>query len=73
MATGGIFLGGGISPKILPKLSGSLFLRAFLDKGRLRPLLEGIPVRVITNDKAALLGAARCAATKGTSTGVAAL
>jgi glucokinase len=64
MATGGIFLAGGISPKILPKLSGPLFMRAFLEKGRLRPLLEGILVQVITNDKAGLLGAARCAATK---------
>ncbi|MGC2060692.1 MAG: glucokinase, partial [Candidatus Sulfotelmatobacter sp.] len=64
MATGGIFLGGGISPKILPKLMGPGFMKAFLEKGRLRPLLEGIPVQVITNDKAGLLGAARCAATK---------
>jgi len=64
MATGGIFLAGGISPKILPKLSGPLFMGAFLNKGRLRPLLEGILVQVITNDKAGLLGAARCAATK---------
>ena len=64
MATGGIFLGGGISPKILPKLTGPLFMQAFLEKGRLRPLLENIPVQVITNDKAGLLGAARCAATK---------
>ncbi len=62
MATGGIFLGGGISPKILPKLEGPLFMQSFLEKGRLRPLLEGIPVQVITNDKAGLLGAARCAA-----------
>jgi len=67
MATGGIFLGGGISPKILPKLTGPLFMRAFLEKGRLRPLLEGIPVQVITNDKAGLLGAARCAATKSSN------
>ena len=67
MATGGIFLGGGISPKILPKLTGSLFMRAFLDKGRLRPLLEGIPVQIITNDKAGLLGAARCAAAKSSN------
>jgi glucokinase len=65
MATGGIFLSGGISPKILPKLLGPKFMNAFLEKGRLRPLLEGIPVQVITNDKAGLLGAARCAATKG--------
>jgi glucokinase len=63
MATGGIFLGGGISPKVLPKLTSPIFMRAFLEKGRLRPLLEGIPVQVITNDKAGLLGAARCAAT----------
>jgi len=67
MATGGIFLGGGISPKILPKLTGPLFMRAFLDKGRLRPLLEGIPVEIITNDKAGLLGAARCAAAKSSN------
>jgi glucokinase len=64
MAIGGIFLGGGISPKVLPKLTGPIFMRAFLDKGRLRPLLDGITVQVITNDKAGLLGAARCAAVK---------
>jgi glucokinase len=64
MATGGIYLAGGISPKILPKLTGPLFMSAFLDKGRLRPVLESILVQVITNDKAGLLGAARCAATK---------
>jgi glucokinase len=63
MATGGIFLGGGISPKILPKLNGSIFMNAFLEKGRLRHLVEGISVQVITNDKAALIGAARCAVT----------
>ncbi|HEX4786608.1 MAG TPA: glucokinase [Candidatus Sulfotelmatobacter sp.] len=62
MATGGLFLAGGISPKILEKLKGPGFMRAFVDKGRLRPLLESIPVQVITNDKAGLLGAARCAA-----------
>jgi glucokinase len=64
MAIGGIFLGGGISPKILPKLTGPLFMQAFLEKGRLRPLLESIPVHVVINDKAGLLGAARCAAAK---------
>jgi glucokinase len=73
MATGGIFLGGGISPKILPKLTGPLFMRAFLDKGRLRPLLESMPVQVITNEKAALLGAARCAAAKSSNGRVAGL
>jgi glucokinase len=64
MATGGIFLSGGISPKIISKLMGPTFMRAFLEKGRLRALLEGVPVQVITNDNAGLLGAARCAATK---------
>lgn len=61
MATGGVYVGGGIAPKILPKLTNGAFMRAFVDKGRFRPLLERIPVRVILNEKAALLGAARCA------------
>jgi glucokinase len=62
MSTGGLFLTGGISPKILPKLQGPLFMEAFLDKGRMRPLVEAMPVHVVTNDKAGLMGAARCAA-----------
>lgn len=57
-ALGGVFLGGGISPKILPKLAGPLFMQAFLGKGRMQTLLESVPVKVITNDKTALLGAA---------------
>ena len=61
MATGGVFLGGGISPKILPKLKGPLFMDAFRGKGRLQRVLDAIPVHVITNDKTALRGAARCA------------
>ena len=61
-ATGGVYLGGGIVPRVLPKLAGPLFMQSFLSKGRLQSLLETIPVRVITNDKAALLGAARRAA-----------
>ncbi|MGA7769133.1 MAG: glucokinase [Candidatus Sulfotelmatobacter sp.] len=64
MATGGLFLAGGISPKILAKLTGPLFMQAFVEKGRLRPLVEAIPVQVITNEKAGLLGAARCAAAR---------
>ena len=60
-ATGGVFLAGGIAPKILPKLTTPLFLESFLSKGRLRHLMELMPVKVITNDKLALLGAARCA------------
>jgi len=61
MATGGVYLGGGIAPKLLPKLTGRLFMNAFVDKGRMRHLMESMPVRVITNDQTALLGAARCA------------
>lgn len=58
MATGGVYLGGGIAPKIAARLRGREFLAAFLDKGRMRPLLESMPVRVVMNDQAALLGAA---------------
>jgi glucokinase len=65
MATGGLFLAGGISPKILAKLTGPLFMEHFLSKGRLRSLVESIPVHVVTNEKAGLLGAARCAAVRG--------
>jgi glucokinase len=59
LATGGVFLGGGIAPKILPWLRRDPFLRAFLDKGRLSPLVAATPVRVILDDRAALRGAAR--------------
>ncbi len=61
LATGGIFLTGGIAPRILPKLSSRIFLDSFLDKGRMRPLLASIPVQVVVNEDAGLLGAARCA------------
>jgi glucokinase len=61
-ATGGVYLGGGIAPKILPRLTAGPFLQAFVAKGRFVPYLEKIPVRVILNDRAALLGAARHAA-----------
>ncbi|MBI3548140.1 MAG: glucokinase [Elusimicrobia bacterium] len=57
-ATGGVYLGGGIAPKILPKLSTPVFLQAFRSKGRLSHLIKDMPVRVILNDKTALLGAA---------------
>lgn len=61
MTTGGIFLGGGILPELLPQLEEAGFMKAFTDKGRFRGLLTGIPVHVILNTQAALLGAARCA------------
>jgi glucokinase len=67
MSTGGIYLGGGIAPKMLPKLKGPLFMQAFIAKGRMQHLLEAMPVRVIMNDKAALQGAARCAVVNSAS------
>ena len=61
LATGGVFIGGGIAPKIIQKLRGQTFIDAFTGKGRFKHLLEAIPVRVILNDKTALFGAARYA------------
>ncbi len=61
LATGGVFLGGGIAPKVLPKLLSGEFIESFCAKGRMRELLEKIPVRVVLNDEAALLGAAHYA------------
>jgi glucokinase len=62
-STGGLYLAGGIAPKMLPKLTEPPFMHAFFEKGRMRGLMESIAVHVITNDKLALLGAARCAVT----------
>jgi glucokinase len=61
-ATGGVWIGGGIAPKILPRLADGLFIETFRAKGRFVPFLEKVPVRVVLNDRAALLGAARHAA-----------
>lgn len=58
MATGGVYLGGGIPPRILPALQAGLFLKAFRGKGRMTALMNNIPIHVILNPKAALLGAA---------------
>jgi len=62
LATGGMYVGGGIAPKIIRKLSSTAFMKAFSAKGRISGVLKDIPVRVITNDKTALLGAGRMAA-----------
>jgi glucokinase len=62
MATGGLYIGGGIAPKILPKLREKGFLEAFADKGRFGAVMRSIPVRVVLNDRTALRGAARYAA-----------
>jgi len=62
LATGGVYLGGGIAPKVVERLREGGFMEAFTDKGRMSELLERIPVWVILNDLTALLGAARHAA-----------
>ena len=61
-ATSGVYIGGGIAPKIVAKIKDGTFMRAFVDKGRYRDFLSGIPVRVVLNDQAALQGAAFYAA-----------
>jgi glucokinase len=77
LATGGVYLGGGIAAKLLGASSGAsdawrrraseLFLKGFLEKGRFRPMLEAVPVRVIVNENAPLIGAAHCAVTTRTA------
>jgi glucokinase len=62
LATAGVFLGGGIAPKILPRLLDGAFFGSFCDKGRFAPLLAKIPVKVVLNDACALLGAGRLGA-----------
>jgi len=59
MATGGVYVGGGIAPKIVPRLLAGGFVEAFIAKGRMSPLVAAMPVRVVLNERTALLGAAR--------------
>jgi glucokinase len=59
VSTGGMFVGGGIAPKILDRLKAGGFMEAFTNKGRLSPLLDLMPVHVILDADAALMGAAR--------------
>jgi glucokinase len=62
VSTGGLFVGGGIAPKILPALTTGVFMRAFRAKPPLDPMLSAMPVRVILNPESGLLGAAVFAA-----------
>ena len=62
LATGGVFVAGGIAPRIIEHLKDGRFREAFFDKGRMHPLLEQIPVQVVLNTEAGLLGAAALAA-----------
>lgn len=59
MATGGVFIGGSIAAKIVPKMKEPIFLESFLDKGRMQPLLADMPVKVVLNDDSGIIGAAR--------------
>lgn len=58
LSVGGLYVGGGIAPRILEKLKDGLFIKAFTDKGRLSQLLVNTPVRVILESRTALIGAA---------------
>ena len=58
MATGGVYIGGGIAPKILPALETGAFLKAFRAKGTFESILKQMPVKIILNAEAGLLGAA---------------
>jgi glucokinase len=62
MATGGVFVGGGIAPKNLERLKDGTFMKAFMDKGFFRQFMEKMPVHVVMEQKTALIGAANYAA-----------
>jgi glucokinase len=61
LATGGVYLGGGIAPRLAQELVASRFVERFRGKGRLRRIVERIPIRIVMDDKTALQGAAACA------------
>jgi len=63
LAVGGVVVAGGIAPRIIDWMTTGNFMTAFKDKGRLSPLMDGIPVQVALNPKAPLLGAAEVAST----------
>ncbi len=62
MTLNGVYVGGGIAPKLLVKLKDGTFMKAFTNKGRYKRLMTSIPVKVVMNQKTALLGAASIAA-----------
>ncbi len=59
LSTGGVFLGGSIAAKIVPKMKDPIFMRSFLDKGRMEQLLKEMPVKIVLNDDSGIIGAAR--------------
>jgi glucokinase len=70
LSTGGVFVCGGIAPRIIDRMRDGIFREAFLDKGRMRPLLEQMPVQVVLDTEAGLLGAAALAARAAQTTGI---
>ena len=62
LPTGGLFIAGGIAPKILPALTGGHFMQALLDKGRMRAVLERLPIAIVLEPHTALIGARQAAA-----------
>ena len=62
MAVGGVFDGGAIALKLLPKMDGGLFMRSFLDKGRYREFMSEVPVKILRNPETPLIGAVHAAA-----------
>jgi glucokinase len=59
MSTGGIFIGGSIAAKIVPKMKEPVFLESFLDKGRMETILKDMPVKIVANDDCGMIGAAQ--------------
>jgi glucokinase len=58
LATGGVYVCGGIAPRNLDRIRDGRFVRSYQDKGRLSPLVKGIPVRLVMNTRSGLVGAA---------------
>ncbi len=69
LAVGGMYVGGGIAPKLLKKMQDGTFMKAFVDKGRLSDLLVQTPVRLILESRAALMGAAAYAEARAAEIG----
>jgi glucokinase len=65
LAIGGLYLGGGIAPKLVDIIGDSPFVARFVDKGRMQPLLNDVPVYVVLDDHTGIWGAASYAAARG--------
>jgi glucokinase len=61
LAVGGVYVGGGIAPKILKAMQSTTFMSAFINKGRFAPLLSEMPIKIVLNDNAGLMGAGKYA------------